>query len=348
MKKLLGYIYNFLRNKLRIKKIFSLGKKEVNLPEDDGFVSHEDIQWWYWTGHLQGEKGEKFGFELVFFSFNSWIFFKNILAQAAISDISDNIYKFRENVDFLKLPKKLPSSFELISKYLKEGTIISASGGNGKDTLFFKVDDYEIKLNLSEKNKAVIHYDGKRHKYCFGGDTLYYARQNMETFGTVIKNGKEIKVKGTSWFDRQYGELYQAIFKGWQWFALDLNDGRTIMLYDFRQKEYNEERFGSITKENISETISFDDFSVEVLKTWESPNTKIVYPSYWKVIVKKEVYFISPSIEDQELRAKRHIWIGPEYWEGACIVKDINGNEAGKAYVELNGYGTNKIITIKQ
>lgn len=346
MRKLLAYIYIFFRNILGIKKIFSFGKKEINLPQDDGFLSHEDIQWWYWTGHLRGENEEKFGFELVFFTFDSWIFFKNILAQSAISDINNNIYKFQEKVDFLKLPKKLDSAFELISKDLKGNKIISALGGNGKDELYFKLENYEIKLNLVEKDKPVIHYDGKRHKYCFGGDTLYYAREAMETIGTIIKDGKEIKVKGESWFDRQYGELYQAIFKGWQWFAIELNDGKSIMLYDFRQKEYNKERFGSITKNNVTETITFDDYSVEILKTWTSPETKITYPSSWKVKIKNEVYFISPSIDNQELRAKHHIWIGPEYWEGACIVKDILGNEIGRAYVELNGYGKYKIITI--
>ena len=32
----------------------------VKLPQDDGFLSQEAIQWWYWTGHLETEDGRKF------------------------------------------------------------------------------------------------------------------------------------------------------------------------------------------------------------------------------------------------------------------------------------------------
>lgn len=347
MKKLLTYIYNYIHFRLfKIRPFSFLRKKDrVTLPKDDGYLSHEDVQWWYWTGHLEGENGEKFGFELVFFVFNSWIVFKNTLAQAAISDITNNTYKFREKVEFLKLPKKIPSKFQLIADEGKD-VVISANGGNGEDELFFKVEGYEVKLSLKELSKPVIHYDGEKHKYSFGGGTYYYARESMTTTGTVIKDGKEIKVKGVSWFDRQYGELYQAIFKGWQWFAIELNDGISIMIYDFRDEKNSAESFGSITKNSFTSNITNKEFVVEALSTWTSPHTQIVYPASWKLTVGERDYYIYPSIADQELRAQHHIWIGPEYWEGACIVKDKVGNVLGQAYVELNGYSRHKIITI--
>ncbi len=104
-----------------------------------------DVQWWYWTGHLTADNGNKFGFEVVFFAFDSWIFFKNILAQAAITDISNEKYIFNEEVSFLKLPQKLKSEFKLISKHKS----IKAEGGNGKENINFKIDDYEVELSLN-------------------------------------------------------------------------------------------------------------------------------------------------------------------------------------------------------
>ena len=44
----------------------------VKLPQDDGFLSEEAIQWWYWTGHLETEDGRRFGFEVVFFAFRNF------------------------------------------------------------------------------------------------------------------------------------------------------------------------------------------------------------------------------------------------------------------------------------
>ncbi len=350
MKEFLADLYNFLHYKSNIFKLsrllFPRKKKEVSLPADDGFLDKEDIQWWYWTGHLTGEKGEKFGFEVVFFAFDSWIFFRNILAQAAVSDISGNSYSFGEKVEFLKLPKKLRAAFDLDAKEPREGIVISAKGGNGRDDLYFKTGDYEATLRLEEQSNPVVHYGGKLHKYEFGGDTFYYAREMMKTTGVIKKNGVEYKVGGVSWFDRQYGELYRAIFKGWQWFAIELYTGEAIMLYDFRDDKYAAERFGSITRENRTRNITYGDFAVEILSTWKSPHTGVIYPSKWKVKAEKNTYIIVPAVADQELRAKHHIWIGPEYWEGACAVYNESGSEIGRAYVELNGYGRDKIITV--
>lgn len=329
-----------------VRLLFPPRKKEVTLPADDGFLSREDIQWWYWTGHLTGENGEKFGFEVVFFAFDSWMVFRNVLAQAAISDITGKTYSFREKIEFLTLPKKLKATFLLVAKNRREGVVISASGGGPKARLYFKTAGYEVSLALEEMFAPVVHYDGRLHHFEFGGNTFYYARENMKTTGVVIKDGVSCKVTGTSWFDRQYGELYQAIFKGWQWFAVKLDSGESIMLYYFRDDKYAGERFGSITRENDTKTLSGSDFTVEVLSTWDSPHTGIKYPSGWKITLLENTYFLQPDLPDQELRAQHHFWIGPEYWEGACTVKDGNGCKVGEAYIELNGYGRHKIITI--
>lgn len=350
IKRLFAELYNKFHYSIRaLSKREKKHKKEteyVELPKDDGFVSGEDIQWWYWTGHLKDKSGNKYGFEVVFFAFNSWGFFKNILAQAAITDISRKEYHFREIVEFLKLPKKLDSKFQLMADEKNKNDIISAVGGGGEDDLRFVVDGYDVSLNLKQEKGDVVHYNGKKHKYCFGGDTYYYARESMKTKGKIIKDGKEISVDGVSWFDRQYGELYQAIFKGWQWFAIKLGEDISIMIYHFRE-EYAKERFASITRGGKTVTTGPDGYTLNELKTWTSPHTGIVYPAAWKISLENYKFLIIPAVADQELRAKHHIWIGPEYWEGACRVYNIESREEiGDAYVELNGYGTNKIITI--
>jgi len=304
----------------------------VNLPEDDGFLSNEKVQWWYWTGHLKTEEGREFGFETVFFAFNSFIIMRDQLTQFAITDVKNQSFHFKEYLHF-GLPEKIKNGFNM-----KAGpnNNVTASGGNGKDTIHGVVDGYTLDLQIIATKEPVLHYSGGPHPFRYGGYTYYYSREHMQAEGTITVEGKTHKVTGTVWFDRQYGDLYQSIMKGWQWFAIELEDNRQIMLYDFLGKANQNERFGSITNaKGKTQVLGPHDFQVKALGKWKSPHTGCTYPMGWNVTIGEENFTVTPKVVDQELRASHGIWIGPEYWEGTNYVK---GKTNGNAYVELNGF----------
>lgn len=313
----------------------------VELPEDDAVLSHEPVQWWYWTGHLKTvdtEKPLRFGFETVFFTFSG---LHSQLVQVSITDVDKDSFHFKEYV-LLSLPEKIPNQFNL-----KAGPndIILAKGGDGKDHLHSEVDDYVLDLELTSLRKPVLHYGGDAHPYVFGGYTYYYSRERMSSKGTLKVGDKTYKVEGNTWFDRQYGELFQAIVKGWQWFAIELEDETDIMLFDFRGKFADVEMRGSFTdKDNNTRILGPNDFNVKVLDKWTSPNTGCVYPSKWDITIGDLKLTVKPLVADQELRANHDFWAGPEYWEGACSVE---GDIKGQAYVELNGYCRSVVETIE-
>ncbi|MDD5031735.1 MAG: lipocalin family protein [Patescibacteria group bacterium] len=308
----------------------------VELPQDDAFLPEEDVQWWYWTGHLQTEEGKKFGFETCFFTFDTFFVFKDQLVQAAITDVSDNSFHFKEYVKTFSLPKELPGKFELSSG---KDNKVTASGSNGQDILHSEVDGYVLDLKLEPTKSDVVHYEGGPHIYRSGGFTYYYSRVGMKATGTIVVNGQTYNVTGSTWFDRQYGELYKAINKGWQWFAIELDDNRHIMLYDINGAKDRLESYVSMTDATgKTEHLHQNDFSVTVLDHWLSPHTGITYPSGWKINIKGEEWIVEPMVKDQELRAQHHFWVGPDYWEGASVVKTPDGKPVGKAYVELNGF----------
>lgn len=313
----------------------------VDLPRDDAFLPQEDVQWWYWTGHLETDEGRKFGFEVVFFTFDSFLVFKDQLVQGAITDVQDNSFHFKEYVRTFSLPDRTENFFYLKSDKTSK---ITAEGGNGHDMLHSEIDGYTLDLKLDETKKPTVHYDGGPHPYRFGGFTYYYSRESMQTKGTLTVGGKTYNVHGTSWFDRQYGELYQAISKGWQWFAIELKDNRQLMLYDIKGNENHLERYASVTDaKGKTENLGPDEFTVDILGEWKSPDTGCTYPSGWKVGVGNEEWIVQPMVKDQELQAEHHFWVGPKYWEGACTVSSPGGAMVGKAYVELNGYCRNKL-----
>lgn len=308
----------------------------VELPADDAYLPDEQVQWWYWTGHLFTENGRRFGFEVVFFTFDNFSIFRDQLVQAAITDVTEGSFTFEEFIRFYP-PKRTKNCFDLSSGSDKK---VTAKGGNGVDKLHGEVGKYVFDVELKSTKPVAMHYGGDAHPYRFGGYTYYYSRPHMETSGTLTIDGTPHKVSGVTWFDRQYGELTQAMFKGWQWFAIELDDDRQYMLFDFLGdgKDASVEKSGSVTDAaGQTRTLAAHEFQVKILGHWKSPHSGANYPSGWEVTVEGQTFTVQPLVKDQELHDKPgdgKPWVGV-YWEGAC---DVTGAVSGKAYVELNGF----------
>ena len=111
----------------------------------------------------------------------------------------------------------------------------TASGGGGHDRITLTLPQWSLDLKVSSDDAAVppaLHYDGLAHDYACGGYTYYYSRPRMAATGTLTLDGTALDVSGTVWFDRQYGDLNAVVHRGWQWFAIEMNDGRNVMLFD--------------------------------------------------------------------------------------------------------------------
>ena len=142
--------------------------------------------------------------------------------------------------------------------------------------------------------------------------------------------------------DHEFGsDELQSDQVGWDWFSLQLDDRREIMLYLLRRKD------GSVTPESSGSLIDAagrvtylprSAFVVSATGTWTSPHTSGVYPSGWRVRV-PAVHLdlaLMPVVLDQELA---NAVGGVSYWEGAVDVRDAaRGRALGVGYVELTGY----------
>lgn len=320
---------------LLVTYCFVLPKKyfigPVEIPAHDAWLPNQQFQWWYWTGHLWDEEGKEYGYQLTFFAMNS-VIMQSQLAQAAVTDVAGNKFVFQEKV-ILRGPEKLQNGFRLTSG--KDGKM-KAEGGNGRDKLFAKVEPYGFELQLQEEKPVTLNYAGNAHPYRFGGYTYYYSRTKMKATGQLTVNGKKLAVQGSGWFDRQYGELLPAINQGWQWFGMELDGNRQIMLFDLLGTNGAVEKIGTLVEANGDTRILFPkDFQVKQTGEWKSPATGCTYPSGWEVTMGAERYVLEPMVKDQELHAGHKLWSGPVYWEGTVAV---SGSAKGRAYVELNGF----------
>lgn len=54
----------------------------------------------------------------------------------------------------------------------------------------------------------------------------------MIATGTVSIDGETFEVSGVAWFDREFGVLGRLAKQSREWFAIELDDGRQIMVAD--------------------------------------------------------------------------------------------------------------------
>lgn len=126
---------------------------------------------------------------------------------------------------------------------------------------------------------------------------------------------------------------------GWDWFALQLSDGREVMYGQLRDTSGNANVFSSgtlVAANGTTQHLTSGDVQLDILDTWASPRSNATYPSGWRLRIPSASLDvqITPYLKDQELP------LATVYWEGANKVAGTAGSSpvSGNAYVELTGY----------
>jgi predicted secreted hydrolase len=165
----------------------------------------------------------------------------------------------------------------------------------------------------------------------------------LETSGVLIRRGdaRSVQVSGTSWLDHQWGSWDQKGVAGWDWMALQLENGVDLNVYQLRASNGTVARVASISLQDGRQMVVYDA-ALQPIAHWRSPLSHIVYPAGWDVVV-REVgldILVRPTVAGQEVVDR----FFPEgsYWEGSCtVVGTVYGHAIrGLAYNELVGYGT--------
>ena len=300
----------------------ALPTTKVSLPKDDSLHS-DKVEWWYWTGHLTTADGRWFGFEEVFFRAAEQGT-RGVMVHSALTDVKAQIFYHRSNISLNDVPAT-PDGFAYAAF---DQTV---TGGGGHDQLHAEGQGYSFDLTLDATKRATLQHEEGYTDYSFGGYTYYYSRERMAVSGTVVVGDETLAVTGTGWFDHQYGDMGTAVNKGWDWFALQLDDNREIMLFVVKDAQKPVVVGASMTDANcVTTVLKPEDFDIVPTGTWKSPHTNCSYPQGWNVRVKDLNFVVAPVMADQEVYKST-----PIYWEGASTV---TGSATGRAYVELSGY----------
>lgn len=292
----------------------------VVLPGDDG-THVTPLEWWYWTGHLRTDAGRWFGFEEVFFHIRQGAEFIQ-QAHNAVTDIDDG--SFHYYIDQMVMnPVVFGADLDL-----GQGPM-SAKGAAGREVLHGETDGYVFDLRLKNQKSPVLQHGTGYIDYEFGGNTYYYSRERMNAEGTLQIGEEILEVSGSAWFDHQWGEPGDIIGDhGWDWFAIQLDDDRELMVFSLRFQGVEALRRGSYTTADCR-TTKLMDKDITITATGEWTGHGYTFPSGWIIEAAGLTLTVTPVIPDQVLEGL------PVYWEGAATV---TGDATGRAYVELTGY----------
>ena len=318
--------------------------QEFSFPQDHGPHLDYQTEWWYYTGNLVSEGGERFGYQLTIFRrgltpgdtqresdfATNQIFFGHL----ALTDIGGGEHVALER--FERGSAGLAGATgDPFSVHLGDWSIESLNETGSQVRLSASEAGIGLDLTLAATKPIVAHGErGYLPKGEAEGNASYYLSfTDMQTQGTLEVGDRVIEVSGSSWFDHEWAtSALGPEATGWDWFGLQLEDGRELMLIQFRTRDGGEVSGGTLVEPNgESRWLTADEFEIAPITTWTSDTTGTTYPSGWEITIRAEglELVVEPWIKDQEMR------LNIEYWEGAVRVR---GTVNGWGYVELTGY----------
>lgn len=335
----------------------ALAPEPLAFPRDQG--AHPDYrqEWWYLTGNLDAADGKRFGFELTIFRFaltpdtpepiavgsqpgaesSPWRTRQVYLGHFAITDVARHAFRFAV--------KRARGALGLAGAQADPFQVWVGNWRIGKDGSDWRVQaagqGYALSLTARPLLPPVLNGERglSRKSGKPGNATYYYSIPRVSVAGTIVTDGRPLRVRGLAWLDREWGSGSLGRREtGWDWFGLQLGDGSCLMFYFLRDRGGTEDPYSAgtwVDSGGHARPLSRDDVRLQVLSYWTDAGG-IRYPSRWRLEVPATGLDVTvhPVLADQELVTS------PRYWEGAVDVSGTSSGRpvAGRGYVELVGY----------
>lgn len=343
----------------------AIGRWDWQFPRDFGAHLEFQTEWWYYTGNLQTADGRHFGYQFTIFrraltpeesgvpplpegegqgvrAFSEWRANQIYMAHFAVTDVDGGRYFHEQRFSRGSAGLAGATVDPVYHVWLEDWQVAAQDDEARRKRITAQAGNFAVDLALEQVKPPALHGDGGLSPKSDepGNASYYYSLTRLLTNGTITVSGETFEVSGATWKDHEFstsalGEGAQ----GWDWFGLQLDDNRELMLGQIRMADGRREpAFGGllVNPDGSTRYLNADDFTLEVTGTWTSPHTGAVYPAGWKFSINTGVadplrLTVTPLLADQEL----HGGGGVDYWEGAV---HITGDATGYGYAELTGY----------
>jgi predicted secreted hydrolase len=342
-------------------------------PRDEG--PHRRLtEWWYYTGHLtptQTTAGatHDIGFEFVIFRAERGDFPVGWASHFAVTDAAAGTFRYAQRTEFGTQVDRSPAGggFDLSitgtqtvaglpnpgagspGASTAPGSPWTMRGVGGHDHLHASAEPGTIDVDLTTGRPPALHGGDGWIDLGIAGGTYYYSRTRLDVSGMFAPGGPgggggtATPVSGIAWFDHQWGDFIAVGAGGWDWFSVQLEDGRdlTLSLVHGPNGEHVLDYGTLVAADGSARHLDKTAFAVTILDRWKSPHSGGDYPAEWRIELPAEglTIHLVPTLADQELDTRASS--GNFYWEGEVSVDAIGrGGQPlkGVGYVELTGY----------
>ncbi len=344
------------------------GPISIAFPRDHGPHPGYRSEWWYLTAVLKDAAGNDYGLHYTLFrqaltpeptGAGPWQTGQAYLAHLAVTDVSRG-----EHVEAERFARGHPSLAgvrtgagfaAVIEDWSLSGATVSGatvSGGtNGGLSLVLaasEVGQFAVELSISQTHPIVLQGDRGFSEKGEGSASYYYSMPRLQVSGTLSLAGQSIDVAGLGWLDREWStSLLGDYLSGWDWFALQLDDQRSLMAFQLRRKDGARDSYdhGLLVDHRELPDVQIADHGtpgVTLLKPTDfrltplrffTDSTGVSWPVSWQLQLADEQLTIHAMLDDQRMD------LSIVYWEGMVEVRNADGHAIGRGYMELTGYG---------
>ena len=323
---------------------------QINFPVDEGRHTGEVLEWWYTSGHITTASNKKYSFMLTYF----W------------RPTSVSVFNF-DGFRILNITDDSDGTFYQDTKAVNSYTTLSETGFDIGASLFPSGTEYwrnkldgssdpipfEYELSASSASVSVdFNLETTKRPLIVGGDglfdqglasyTYYYSQTENNITGSLTVNGITETVTGTAWIDRQYGNFNPFTGEDYEWFSIKLDNGTDLNLWNIfnaSREIPNDPKYkilSAYVDENQSTQYTIDDFEIERLEYFFTPDNLKNYSKKWRLTsASKNIdLIITSNYQDSEVNITE---LSFRFFEGATTISGtIDGNPvSGVGFAEL-------------
>ena len=300
---------------------------EVELPRDE--ASHPDTaesERWSYSGELTTPEGARYSFHSEVFLLTSML--KHTVIHSALMDHKTG----RHYTDSYRTAGNPSAS--AINKFRFSFLHAQMAGANGNDRLQLNTDKFSYKLKLHNPGLEILHYNTGKVVLLDAGTLHYYSRPRMTVKGFIQIGKQEFPVSGQAWFDHHWNDFRMSDFY-WRWFALNLDDGTDILIYQlYDDMGLPVSGFATIQENHNTAVITLSDADFVITRdpaqTWQGSGYS--YALTWSLKIPDFDIDLSTTPVSPSGEFNGRNTAGFSYWKGAIRVA---GSHRGRGFMEL-------------
>ncbi|MDF2152297.1 lipocalin-like domain-containing protein [Vibrio sp. CAU 1672] len=322
---------------------------DVTLTFPDDHRAHTDFrhEWWYFTANLVDEQGSSFGVQWTQFriavapdqsetgqsaSSDSWSSRQLYMAHSAITTAEQHYADEKWSREHPRLAGVEVSPLRVFLddwQWLAQSDDLLPARLNVDSELF----SYQLKLTSS----APYHKQGQQGYSQKSASaevaSYYYSQPFIEVNGEININGKQHRVSGKGWIDREWSSQFLlGSQQGWDWFALRLNEQTSLVVFQLRDAKTGEANYAyARLMYHSGKGVAIRQNEITLRPVSRTRIQASNYPTQWQLSLPN--HGIELTISALNPNAKMSLTV--PYWEGPV---EFKGTHSGKGYMELTGY----------